>query len=207
MMKLYNTNASPYGRRVMVATIELGLYESITQVIINPRAEDAKLRPINPLGKIPALVLADGKVVIDSMVIICYLQYLVGSNQLVPNANNQQISMFQRYAIADGLQIAMVNRWQNQMRHDLNGQVPLNDSHMLRQDAAIDHAMRYWQEHYLEEIKNLPLDLSIISMVAGLDYLNFRYPNLGWQEKYPQLADWLKLMNQLPVFAKTLPKI
>jgi glutathione S-transferase len=73
-MKLYGTPISPFTRKAMVVAKELDL-----KLTVLPRPEDAaEFRRINPLGKIPALVLDDGSVLFDSPVICEYLNHIGG---------------------------------------------------------------------------------------------------------------------------------
>ena len=78
-MKLYGSPISPFTRKAMVVARELDL-----KLTVLPRPEDAaEFRRINPLGKIPALVLDDGSVLIDSPVICEYLNH-VGGGKFFP---------------------------------------------------------------------------------------------------------------------------
>lgn len=69
-MKLYSNPASPFARKCRVIAHELGI--KLEEVIVNAR-DDESLRAINPLKKIPALVLDDGSTLFDSPVICEYL--------------------------------------------------------------------------------------------------------------------------------------
>ena len=69
MPKGYNTLNSPYGRSARVAAIETGQPNIIDRFM--SREERAKEVPaLNPLGKIPAVVLDDGTLIVDSPVIM-----------------------------------------------------------------------------------------------------------------------------------------
>lgn len=70
-MKLYNANLSPYASRARLAVYATGLP---VEILSPPGAlgSDA-YKAINPLGKVPALVLDDGTVLPESDVIVQYL--------------------------------------------------------------------------------------------------------------------------------------
>ena len=73
-MKLIIAKPSPYARKARVALIEKAIeFETIVE---NPWLPDTGIGDVNPLGKIPALVLDDGRVIHDSKVIIEYLETL-----------------------------------------------------------------------------------------------------------------------------------
>src|SRR5271155_4017377 len=102
-MKLYGSLISPYTRKALVIAHELGL-----KLELLPRPEDAaEFRRINPLGKIPALVLDDGSVLIDSPVICEYLNNF-GGGKFFPGMslwkeNSGRWKALGLQALADGI--------------------------------------------------------------------------------------------------------
>ncbi|MGH6916539.1 MAG: glutathione S-transferase N-terminal domain-containing protein [Geminicoccaceae bacterium] len=67
---------SPYVRRVAVSLRVLGFdYEHDTRSVF---ADFDAMRALNPLGRIPSLVLDDGEVLIDSAAILDFLDQTVG---------------------------------------------------------------------------------------------------------------------------------
>ena len=74
-MKLYWSSRSPFVRKVMVAAHELGLAERIVteRVVVAANKPNAAVMAVNPLNKIPTLVLDDGSALYDSRVICEYL--------------------------------------------------------------------------------------------------------------------------------------
>src|ERR1041385_103436 len=76
-MKLYTNPASPFARKCRVVAHELGV--KLEEIVVNAR-DDESLRAINPLKKIPALVLDDGSTLFDSPVICEYLNEAGGGN-------------------------------------------------------------------------------------------------------------------------------
>src|ERR1700749_1382988 len=82
-MKLYTNAASPFARKCRIIAHELDLkLEEIRTLPFN----GPEFRRINPLGKIPALVLDDGSVLIDSPVICEYLNHK-GGGKFFPGMN------------------------------------------------------------------------------------------------------------------------
>jgi glutathione S-transferase len=84
-MKLTFSAASPFARKVRIAAIELGLIDKIQLVPVTvkvgePNEEYSK---ITPLKKLPVLILDDGEVILDSYVIVEYLNELAGGG-LIP---------------------------------------------------------------------------------------------------------------------------
>src|SRR5258705_13032007 len=104
-MKLHWSPRSPFVRKVMIAAHELGLAEKIECVrsVAAMGKPNAAIMLDNPLSKIPALVLGDGTVLIDSAVIVEYLDSLGGGGRLLAPAGRQRWLALSRQAPADGL--------------------------------------------------------------------------------------------------------
>src|ERR1700677_4448459 len=85
-MKLTYSPASPFARKVRIAAIELGLIDQIELVpaTVVPGTPNDEYSQINPVKKLPALILDNGDVIADSYVIVEYLDELVGGDKLVP---------------------------------------------------------------------------------------------------------------------------
>jgi glutathione S-transferase len=100
-MLLVGQYASPFVRRVPVSLRVLGFdYEHDTRSVY---ADFDAMRRINPLGRIPSLVLDDGEVIIDSAAILDWLDQSVGPDRaLVPVAARERRSMLRRVALATG---------------------------------------------------------------------------------------------------------
>jgi glutathione S-transferase len=92
---------SPYVRRVAVSLRVLGFaYEHDTRSVF---ADFDALRQINPLGRIPSLVLEDGEVLIDSAAILDWLDQTVGPERaLVPAAGAERRRALRLIALATG---------------------------------------------------------------------------------------------------------
>ncbi|TXL72207.1 glutathione S-transferase family protein [Vineibacter terrae] len=76
---------SPFVRRVAISLHKLDLpFERDTRSVF---ADAAAMRRVNPLGRIPSLVLDDGEVLIDSAAILDHIDQVVGPDRaLLPSA-------------------------------------------------------------------------------------------------------------------------
>src|SRR5258708_7952249 len=85
-MKLTFSPASPFARKVRIAAIELGLIDKIEFVptTVAPGQPNEDYSRITPLKKLPVLILDNGDVILDSYVIVQYLDELAGGGQLIP---------------------------------------------------------------------------------------------------------------------------
>jgi glutathione S-transferase len=83
-MLLIGVNRSPYTRRVAITLEAYGVpYE---QQALSGFGNRAEVRAKNPLGRIPALVLDDGQVLLDSGAIIDYLDEVYGRDRALTPA-------------------------------------------------------------------------------------------------------------------------
>lgn len=92
---------SPFVRRVAIALRVLGFgYEHDTRSVF---ADFDAMRALNPLGRIPSLVLDDGEVLVDSAAILDYLDQSVGPERaLLPASGEARRRAMQATALAAG---------------------------------------------------------------------------------------------------------
>jgi len=85
-MKLSFSPASPFARKVRIAAIELGLIDRIEFIpaTVVPGQPNEEYSRISPLKKLPVLILDNGEVILDSYVIVEYLDDLAGGGKLIP---------------------------------------------------------------------------------------------------------------------------
>ncbi|MGZ7457787.1 glutathione S-transferase [Pseudomonas sp. Ma2-10] len=89
-MKLIGMLDSPYVRRVAICAKRLGIPLEHQSMSVFRHFE--QFQQINPVVKAPTLVLDDGEVLIDSTLIIDYLQALAGpGNSLMPDDLDQRL--------------------------------------------------------------------------------------------------------------------
>jgi glutathione S-transferase len=92
---------SPYVRRVAISLRVLGFsYEHDTRSVF---ADFDAMRAVNPLGRIPSLVLDDGDVLIDSAAILDWLDQTVGPERaLLSPRGAERRRALRRIALATG---------------------------------------------------------------------------------------------------------
>src|SRR5260370_16264706 len=85
-MKLTFSPASPFARKVRIAAIEIGLIDKIEflPAAVAPGQANDEYSRITPLKKLPVLILDNGDVILDSYVIVEYLDELAGGGKLIP---------------------------------------------------------------------------------------------------------------------------
>lgn len=180
---------------------ELGLSSRVEDVHVKLPA-DAEFRAVNPLGKIPALVLGDGTVIYDSPVICEFLDDLGGGN-FFPRAGHGDATGRWRaltlQALGDGLADAVVRRNQEYRMAEPN-----------RSQAVIEHQTRAIETAFAvldAQSGGFPSEPTIgeIAVCCAIGYLDLRRPEDGWRDRYPQVARWLARFSQRPSVDATRP--
>lgn len=98
-MKLIGMLDSPYVRRVAISAKRLGIDLNHQSVSVFRHFE--QFQQINPVVKAPTLVLDDGEVLIDSTLIIDYLEALAGPDKsLMPVELNQRLRSLRLIGLA-----------------------------------------------------------------------------------------------------------
>ena len=199
-MKLYTNPASPYSRKARIVIRELDLTRLVEEINVNPAASD-ELRRINPLGKIPVLVLKDGSTLVDSPVICEYLNDL-GGGKLFPGMSVwREVSWRWRaltlQALGDGICDAAVARIYEGRRPPELQSEPVVHKHV----AAITRSLDVLDHSRFAEA----ITIGEIAVACALGYLDFRLPELSWRETRPNLRDWYENFAQYPSMKDTWP--
>ena len=100
-MKLIGSLTSPFVRKVRVVLAEKKIECEFE--IDSPWTPETNVPNINPLGKIPVLVLDDETLLFDSRVISEYLDNVAPNNKLMPAPNRERTEVKRWEALADGV--------------------------------------------------------------------------------------------------------
>jgi glutathione S-transferase len=195
-LKLYSNTASPFGRKCKIIAHELDVKLEIVRTL---PVQDPDFRRINPLGKIPALLLDDGSVLFDSPVICEYLNRK-GGGKFFPTdtiwkvAENRWKSLVLQ-ALGDGICDAAV-------AYVMLGREPVPpEATRTRQLAAIEAGLDAAERARLQD----PATIGEISIACAIGYVEFRLPDLDWKASRPRLADWYAKFSQRPSMQATVP--
>ena len=104
-MKLQYGSNSPFVRKVAILIEELGLTKRVERmpITLSPYDPGPAVTAINPLGKIPVLVVEDGYALFDSIVICEYLCSVALDTTWFPPTGPARWTALRNNAIADGM--------------------------------------------------------------------------------------------------------
>lgn len=207
-MKLMYSQTSPFVRRVRAAAIELGLADRVQlePVQVAPVRENAAYaQRVNPLRKIPALLLDDGEtVLVDSTVICQYLDELAGGGRLIAVEGMQRWRVLSQQAIAQGMTDALVlARYETALRPEA----------LRWGEWVTDQQDRFWSgiawfEHRaLTALPASRIDISQLALACCLGYAEFRFAELDWPARAPQVNAWYRGIAERPSLKRTDPRV
>lgn len=202
-MKLYYGKLSPFVRKVMVLAHEKNLVSKLdlVPVTLTPTEPDRNLMRVNPLGKIPTLVLDDGSVLIDSPVVCEYLDGLGDGPKLVPANGSARFHALSLNALGDGVLHAGMNVRVEGLRPAGTQWEPWIAAQQLKVDNAIDalNAGAFVPSSTV-------ITLGEIAVGCALGWLDFRMSQFDWRSSRPSLAAWYAAFAARPSMQATAPK-
>jgi glutathione S-transferase len=200
-MKLHWSPKSPFVRKVMVAAHETGLVDKIA--LVRSPVAMTSLNPavmaVNPLNKLPTLILDDGSAVYDSLVICLYFDSLHQGPRLVP-AGEAGLRTLVRHALGNGF-LDLLILWRNERDRPAERRSPPH----LDGFAAKCEATLAVLEAEVGEWEKAPFDLSHITLGCALGYLDFRFEQMGWRDGRPALAAFFERFSARPSAQATAP--
>jgi glutathione S-transferase len=198
-MKLMWSSRSPFVRKVMVAAHEVGVAGRIAteRVVVAADKPNAQVMALNPLSKIPTLVLDDGTALYDSRVICEYLDALHDGPRLFPADPAARWRALRRQALGDGVMEVNVLRV-TELRRPKEAQ---SEGHLaairLKTASVLDR---------LEADGLVPAgqpDIGQITVGCALAHLDFRFAADAWRTGRPKLAAWYGAFAERPSMRAT----
>ena len=200
-MKLYYSPGSPYARKVRAMAIETGLDKKIdmVNVAVSPVAANADVDKHNPIGKIPARSVK-GMDLFDSPVICEYLDSQHKGRKLLARKGRDRWVALRLQAMADGLlDAALLARYEGFLRPEERRWPDWTKGQIKKIDGVLDQL-----EAETKSLKGKPT-LGTITVGCALGYLDLRFADMGWKDKYPKLAKWFAQTSKLPSIKATVP--
>jgi len=202
-MKLVTSLTSPYGRKVRVVLAEKKVPFQLQ--VENPWLPDSPVPEINPLGKVPVLVLEDGVSVFDSRVIVEYVDHLTPVAHLIPGEPKSRMMVRGVEALADGVADAAVAVFLEKKRptdKQSSDWLTLQEKTLFRGLEALSEALgeKPW---FLSNT----MTLADIACGCMLGYLGLRFPEIAWRSAHPNLAKLYDKLMTRPSFRESVPVV
>lgn len=201
-MKLIGSHTSPFVRKVRIVLAEKKIEYDF--VIDSPWLTDSKVPNLNPLGKIPVLVLDDDTPLFDSRVIVEYIDNVTPNSKLFPAPNRERTEVKRWEALADGICDAAATAFLEAKRP----KVQQSQDWITRQLEKVSRSLEFMSEELGDKPFCMGTHISMADLATGtaLGYLCFRFADINWQETHPNLAKLYDKLMQRPSFAETVPQ-
>lgn len=202
-MKLIGSLASPYARKVRIVFAEKKL--DYVFELENVWVPETKIQLANPLGKVPCLILEDGSAMIDSRVIVEYLDTLTPVCKLLPPSGRQRADVKCWEALADGVLDAGVLVRLERTQRPLELQ---SEAWVARQMSKVELGLASLAHKLGENAYCAGNQYSLADVAVGcaLDWLSFRFPEIDWRGAHPKLARLADKLAERQSFKDTVPQ-
>ncbi len=191
-MKLLGTNTSPYVRKARLVLLEKNITH--TYLIDPPSEPNSQVARVNPLGRIPALILDDETCVFDSPVIAEYADTLNDSPILIPRHDALARMRVKRWeALTDGIMDSAIVVRNECVRPAEKQEPAIIEMHNL----AITRTLAYiaGQLGQREWCEGDSITLADLALVSALTYLDLRQAERDWRGAHPNLAAWFNRLG------------
>jgi glutathione S-transferase len=202
-MKLIGSLTSPFVRKVRVVMLEKKLSYSLQ--IQDMWAHDQP-DPLNPLGKVPCLLLEGGASIYDSSVIVEYLDALSPGSRLIPAGGRERAEVRTWEALADGVVDALVAM---RLENTWSGRTPEQRSErwIERQKAKVHAGLAAMAAGLSDKAWCCGTQFTLADIAVGcaFGFLDLRFPDILWRQDHPGLAKLSEKILMRSSFIETAP--
>lgn len=203
-MRLLGSLTSPYVRKVRIVLAEKKIdYQFELDDAWNPQAS---FHSLNPLGKVPCLILDSHFSIFDSRAIIEYVDSLSANTPLLPTTGQLRAEVRVWESLAEGILDAAVSArleatWPGRTQEE-RCQAWI-DRQMSKIESALQFAsIRLSDRPFCVADK---YSLADLTLVCALDYLDFRFQGLGWKNRFNNLSNLQSVVNTRSSFLALQP--
>ena len=200
-MKLFASQGSPFARKIRVMLIEKNAPHEVEMVDLWA-AND--LKKTNPIGKVPALKLDDGRALVNSPLIADYVDGRFPEPRFIPADPDQRLEVRRWEALADGVMDAAVASFYEARFHD---EASRSRKWLDHQRGKLDSGFAVLEQM----LDGRPwcfgggMTLADITLGCHIGFITLRRPEFFPQEKYPGLTKLWKSLETRESFRRTAP--
>ncbi len=200
-MKLYASAGSPFARKIRVMLLEKNVPHELEMVdLFGPN----ELKRTNPIGKVPALRLDDGRVLTNSPLIADYLDGRFPQPRFIPADAEVRLEVRRWEALADGTMDAAVASFYEMRFHD---EQKRSRDWLDRQRGKLDSGFAALEEMLdgRRWCAGDAVSLADVAIACHIGFITLRRPDFFPQERYPGLVRLWKNMEARESFKRTAP--
>jgi glutathione S-transferase len=201
VLKLFYAQTSPFSRKTRIVLAEKKIECQLVEQ--SPWDADSPIVSVNPLGKVPVLMLDDGTTLFDSRVIVEYLDNVSPVSRLIPEPSRQRMEVRRWEALADGICEAAVAVVLEKRRPAAKQSADFIERQQAKVDRGVAEMARELDDRGW--CNGEAYSLADVAAGCALGYLDLRQPQLDWRGEYPNLAKHAEKLAKRPSFADTAP--
>ncbi|MCA0373990.1 MAG: glutathione S-transferase family protein [Proteobacteria bacterium] len=197
-MKLFFSHASPFARKCRIAIRLKSLLSQTDEIEATPLQNPPELLAANPIAQVPSLILENGIAVSNSPLICAYIDK-IGTGKSIYGSDELAIRRLEN--LGDAIMETAVKIRLEQLRPE--GEK--SPSWIKRWQDNLERTLIFAEK----EVNNIDLNqlnIGNISIVCALSYLDLRFPEYEWKNKYKNLKQIQCLLEETLVFKDTFPK-
>jgi glutathione S-transferase len=200
-MKLFASPASSFARKIRVLLHEKSVPHELELVNL---WEPNQLHLANPLGKVPALQLDDGQVLITSPLIADYIDGKHPQPRFIPEEFPARTAVKRWEALADGTMDAVAATLYENRFHD---EAKRSQAWLDRQRKKFEGGFGAMETMLAGRTWCVGEGITLADVAIGchLGFINLRVPQFFPQDRYPGLARLWKSLEARDSFRKTAP--
>jgi glutathione S-transferase len=198
-MELIGQFDSPFARRVGITLRLYGIAFTHNRWSVFGNADE--LSQVNPLIRVPTLMLDDGEALIETSAIIDYLDSLVPPDKrLLPQTNPSRLQALKVVSMASGVSDMAVRLFYEQQLHATPSEVFV--ARITKQLVGALDWLESGRAARTGETWFDALTQADIAVTCSLRHLRESHPALVPQGQYPALDKHCKVFEAKPVFAE-----
>lgn len=203
-MQLLANTTSPYVRIARVAMIEKGL--RVEPTLVDPWADDARLRQANAATRVPTLITDDGVPLTESLLIVQWLEHTRPAPMHPSLLGSDPTGVLSRAGIALGVIDAAVHTI---IIRKVTAPVLFDDTPVgLRRRRTMAEGIARLEacaDRLQPAADGVPM-LDAICAVVAIDYLRFRFSDASWMPPLPSLDALSARLQARTSFEVTMPR-
>lgn len=200
-MDLYMSENSPYARLARILVRELGVAAQVTEMPVNPRNPETGFWQINPVARIPTLVLADGTAIVESTLICRYLDETLGAGAM----HNPLIEKPDRLRLL-GLAIGVLDKGMIARVEKARPGAVDTDSFVKTHLAAVERGLDALDAAFADSAAgdDERIDMADIAIATAAGWVSLRHPEIAVCDR-KALSRHVDALSHRPAFKETVP--
>lgn len=195
---------SPFVRRCAVTLLEYEISYEHRPLKVWDDADE--LKTANPLGRVPALILDDGGILVDSAVIIDSLDQMVSADKaLTPREGRERSHVMTLVELGAGsAEKAVAAQYERAYRPSEKSYQPWIEQCESQSQGGFEALDRMAKMPWMVGARMTQAD---ITAVVAWEFLNIINPALASRIICPKLKEIVDRVTDLPSFAETRPEV